>query len=74
MFREPGHLPGGVSDFPGKALAEGGRDNISVIVEDCLETVVTEIDELDDVVSLDEGEGETVSWIHGDTIPDPEGN
>lgn len=58
----------------GKALAEGGRDNISAIVVDCLETVVAEIDELDDVVSLDEGEEETVSWIHEDTIPDPEGN
>ena len=45
-----------------------------MIVVDCLETVVTEIDELDDVVSLDEGEEETVSWIHEDTIPDPEGN
>lgn len=33
-----------------------------------------EIGEVDDVVSLDEGEGETVSWIHEDTIPDPEGN
>ena len=53
---------------------EAIRDNVSTIVVGCLETVVTEIDELDDVVSLDEGEEETVSWIHEDTIPDPEGN
>ena len=59
VFREPGNLPGGVSGFPGE-----GRDVVAA----------REIGEADDVVSLDEGEGETVSWIHGDTIPDPEGN
>lgn len=59
MFREPGHLPGGVFGFPGE-----GRELAAA----------REIGEADDVVSLDEGEGETVSWNHGDTILDPEGN
>ena len=58
MSPEPGYLPGGASGFPGE-----GRDLVAT----------REIGEADDVVSLDEGEGETVSWIHGDTIPDPEG-
>ena len=74
VLREGSEPQEAVRRLVGEALAEGGRDNVSAIVVDCLETVVPEIDELDDVVSLDEGEEETVSWIHGDTIPDPEGN
>ena len=74
VLREESDPQEAVRRLVGEALAEGGRDNVSVVVVDCLETVVTEIDELDDVVSLDEGEEETVSWIHEDTIPDPEGN
>ena len=74
VLREGSEPQEAVRRLVGEALAEGGRDNVSAIVVDCLETVVTEIDELDDVVSLDEGEEETVSWIHEDTIPDPEGN
>mgnify|MGYP000858431796 FL=1 len=45
-----------------------------MLVADLAGTVAREIGEVDDVVSLDEGAGETVSWIHEDTIPDPEGN
>ena len=56
-----------------EALAAGGRDNVSLMVVDCLEVIQVAGDELDDVMSLDESEEETVSWNHDDTIPDPEG-
>jgi protein phosphatase len=56
-----------------EALAAGGRDNVSLAVVDCLEVIQVAGGELDDVMSLDESEEETVSWNHDDTIPDPEG-